>query len=188
MAMSELHGRDSRAGVRQAPMALSESQSNFSIRLCPFLKNLAKWIRPRDGAHSHHLPYAQHLLYMISKETFKGTSGSKTAGRAPSERWVRHASIDYFPLHQRIAFVVYPKGAPPCVRLSLTNRLATQPSISAPDFHEGNVHRRQFALPRGGVTTPVSTTKRGQPTILHCISEPSDGAEFEVTAHCSRDS
>jgi hypothetical protein len=34
-----------------------------------------------------------------------------------------------------------------------------------------------------GVRTPVSTTKRGQPAILHCISEPSAGAEFEVVAH-----
>ena len=75
-----------------------------------------------------------------------------------------------------------------CVRLSLTNRLATRPLVSAPDFQQGNVHRPQFALPRGGVKTPMSTMKRGQTAILHCTSEPSAGAEFEVAAHRSRDS
>lgn len=29
----------------------------------------------------------------------------------------------------------------------------------------------------------MSTTKRGQPAFLHCISEPSNGAQFEVAAH-----
>jgi hypothetical protein len=32
---------------------------------------------------------------------------SQTVGRTPPERWIRHASIDYFSLHQRIVFVVY---------------------------------------------------------------------------------
>jgi hypothetical protein len=44
---------------------------------------------------------------------------------------------------------------------SLTNRLATRPSISAPVFQQGNVHRRQFALPRGGVKTPMSHSEAG---------------------------
>jgi hypothetical protein len=48
-----------------------------------------------------------------------------------------------------------------CVRLSLTNRAATRPSISTPGFQQDNVHRRQFALPRGGVKTPVSTNEAG---------------------------
>jgi hypothetical protein len=84
-----------------------------------------------NGNHSRHLRYGQHLLYTISKETLKGTSGSQTIGRAP-ERQMRHASIDYLPRGQRIAF-----GLSAQTLNSLSNAFASfRSAVSKPSVNQ----------------------------------------------------